>query len=155
MNEILNFSLKRIIKEPRPELSFKSGYGMPSDHSQFMFYYAFTIIYTVVKKQKFKSTIISPLISLAISISSFVVAIGRVYVGVHTIEQIVCGSIIGLIFGLFWIALGEKKIFPLFQYLETLPISEWLYLRDSNHVHNPWEFEYQLYKSSKRSIKMN
>lgn len=128
---------------------------MPSDHSQFMFYYAIIIIYTVFKKQKFKSVYITPLISVVISLSSFFVAIGRVYVGVHTIEQIVCGSILGLVFGIFWLILGEKRIFPQFQYLETLPISEWLYLRDSDHVSNFWEFEYQLYKSSKRSRKTN
>jgi len=36
VGEILNSFLKSLIKQARPEASYKPGYGMPSDHAQFM-----------------------------------------------------------------------------------------------------------------------
>jgi dolichyldiphosphatase len=41
INEIINYSLKRIIKEPRPtELLGDGTFGMPSSHSQFVCFWA-------------------------------------------------------------------------------------------------------------------
>lgn len=37
---ILNSIVKNFTRQPRPALSPRSGYGMPSDHAQFMFFFA-------------------------------------------------------------------------------------------------------------------
>lgn len=41
---VLSDVLKAIIKEPRPEGSYKDGYGMPSNHTQLTFYYITVIL---------------------------------------------------------------------------------------------------------------
>lgn len=45
LSSLSNAILKRILKHPRPLHSSKGGYGMPSDHAQFMF---FLVTYTTL-----------------------------------------------------------------------------------------------------------
>lgn len=49
VNEVINMILKHIIKEERPAAreSLYSEYGMPSSHSQFMWFFTTYIIYFI------------------------------------------------------------------------------------------------------------
>lgn len=142
----MNMALKRIIKEPRPLGSFKSGYGMPSDHSQFVFYYALILTFSIWSRHKLKTRYIPIGLSMLLFISSCLVAYGRVHVGVHTYEQIFYGSFIGITFGVGWISLGALATSKLlFARLEDSYIAKWFYLRDATHISHPWEFEYLMY----------
>jgi dolichyldiphosphatase len=51
--EALNFALKRLIKEERPaRLGVGKGYGMPSSHAQFAFFWAIAVgLFLVVRHQ--------------------------------------------------------------------------------------------------------
>ena len=99
LNSGLNKLLKNIIKEPRPkkqifkfleEFHGSDIYGMPSGHAQSV---AFTIIYSYLTIQSDFTTIIFLFIGL-------LTLYQRYKYGRHTINQLIAGFIIGLIFGM-------------------------------------------------------
>lgn len=88
-NAILNNIIKLIICEPRPKMYFFLDYGMPSGHSQniwFMIAYCFNNIKNIYFK----------LFSLLFGI---VATIQRVKVKRHTWKQVIIGGLIGVILG--------------------------------------------------------
>lgn len=88
LNELLNAALKHLIAQERPARASqksecaraRSGYGMPSSHTQFMSYFtSFALMYSGV-----------PLLGTLILIgATLLVAIGRVYLGYHSILQVI------------------------------------------------------------------
>ena len=100
LNIILNFLLKGLIQQPRPQedrrlfnLEILSGkrigydrYGMPSGHAQTSFYS--TIFICLVLKDS--------LISLVYIFISFLTFYQRIKFNNHTLEQVMAGSFIGL-----------------------------------------------------------
>lgn len=107
MNEIFNNVIKNIIKQPRP-VSFgasfqndtiRSGYGMPSAHSQFMgfcFTYNSLKIYTSWKNLNFLEKCI---FSGALALLSFCVCFSRVYLHYHNLDQVIVGFSVGALTG--------------------------------------------------------
>jgi membrane-associated phospholipid phosphatase len=87
-----------------PSQKISKSFGMPSGHSQnAWFLFGFMLLYLInnYKKEKNDTTSqiwfgvkISVLFIIALSVS-----ISRVYVNCHTIQQIIIGSMIGLILG--------------------------------------------------------
>jgi len=98
-NIILNFILKGIIRQPRPEedkrlfnLELLSGkrigydrYGMPSGHAQVVFY-STAFVYLVLK---------NVWISLLYLFISLITFYQRIKYKNHTLEQVVAGSFVG------------------------------------------------------------
>jgi len=112
INYILNGLLKTTFKEVRPsggiplydgeEEKYKNEhkYGMPSDHAQLVFF-ALTYIYLV------KHSIYTLILELSIALLT---CFQRWKYRRHTIEQIVIGSIIGIIMGGLSFSLTKKYI---------------------------------------------
>ena len=108
LNDILNRILKRIIRDPRPSLfqhtetgkfdtlTFIAGkWGMPSGHAQHIFYcigYLLQSGYTTINK----IDIIPVLLLLSVA-----TLYQRWIYHYHTILQLVVGSIVGFLFGVF------------------------------------------------------
>ena len=122
---IVNESLKRLIREPRPPGSHREGFGMPSDHSQFCaFWTAYFIVYLVGKggiRRSFKigCTAVNMTLSLMVMYS-------RVFLGVHSSPQVLCGAVVGTIMGLGW-GIMANKIFSGKGYLKVGELS-WSYI---------------------------
>jgi dolichyldiphosphatase len=93
--------VKNIWKQPRPAGSFLSSYGMPSDHSMFMFFIAsYLILYLAsVPKLQRSSFTISTVTLIA---SSMLVCVSRLFLDVHTVEQVLVGIAMGSFLGSFW-----------------------------------------------------
>jgi dolichyldiphosphatase len=90
LNEVVNFGLKRLLKEERPAGAPKVGFdshGMPSAHSQFMgFFLSFAICMFVVRV---RVNIFLKLIAAACSlILSTLVCYSRIELGFHTVPQV-------------------------------------------------------------------
>ena len=111
--------LKGVWKESRPTGSFLSSYGLPSDHSQIMF---FTSIYLLsYMREKMNLQLWSLLLStLCLASLSVGVACSRLYLGVHSMKQVVVGGLLGVFIGRFWyiltvqILLRSKRLSRLF-----------------------------------------
>lgn len=80
MDQALNSVLKNIIKQPRPQ-DLTYGYGMPSAHAQFAGLFAMSWKHGWI-------------LSIGVCVS-------RVYLQYHTVEQVLVGALIGVLWGLF------------------------------------------------------
>ena len=105
LSTVINEVLKAIIKQQRPLLSHRKGYGMPSDHAQFMFF-LFVVARNMLKDKRFRPGF-ARVVSSVLFIASVLVMISRIYLGVHTLSQVFIGALIGFIFGAIWTKLFE------------------------------------------------
>ena len=106
-NEGINFALKRTLKQPRPagisiDVDLGKGYGMPSSHSQFAWFFCIFWFYYI---RSYKTHWLVQLIVLK---SALLVSISRVYLGYHTVEQIVVGGVLGSMIALGWILVYRR-----------------------------------------------
>jgi dolichyldiphosphatase len=76
LNQLVNMILKNYIAQPRPA---HTGYGMPSSHAQFMFFYL-----------TFNPSFMNLLLAVLTCFS-------RVHDGYHTVEQIIVGAFVGFV----------------------------------------------------------
>lgn len=116
LNDLLNRILKRLIREPRPSLfqhnakgefdtlTFIAGkWGMPSGHAQHIFYcmgYLFQSGYMTINKVN-----IMPLLTLL----SVATLYQRWIYHYHTIHQLIVGSIVGFLFGVFSVYVSKNQ----------------------------------------------
>ncbi|AJS08700.1 Cax4p [Saccharomyces cerevisiae YJM1388] len=143
MNEIFNNVIKNIIKQPRP-VSFgasfqndtiRSGYGMPSAHSQFMgfcFTYNSLKIYTSWKNLNFLEKCI---FSGALALLSFCVCFSRVYLHYHNLDQVIVGFSVGALTGsLYFFIVGIIRELGLINWFLKLRIVRLFYMTDSYNL---------------------
>ena len=97
MASIVNLMVKYIVKRPRPDvvaLIVERGYSFPSGHSMLamaVFGYIAYVIYKTMKNKGLK--LILGFLSCLIGV---LIALSRVYLGVHYFSDIVCGLVLGL-----------------------------------------------------------
>lgn len=117
--EALNFALKRLIKEDRPQRMNGKGYGMPSSHAQFVSYFAVSLALFLV----FRHRPLEPgrckrnhtpmrlperlLWSVLACAMAAAVAWSRIYLNYHTEKQVVVGCAAGTASALAWFATTE------------------------------------------------
>ncbi|EXA50529.1 dolichyldiphosphatase [Fusarium oxysporum f. sp. raphani 54005] len=115
--EVLNFALKRLIKEERPRRIHGKGYGMPSSHAQFVAFWSVSLALFLLVRHKpphvhqvrAESGLHRPwsvLERVAVSVAGAAIAAAtawsRVYLNYHTPKQVVVGSVAGVISALGW-----------------------------------------------------
>ncbi|GAM26010.1 hypothetical protein SAMD00019534_091850, partial [Acytostelium subglobosum LB1] len=146
VSEAINYVLKKSIKEGRPthiQQLRKKSYGMPSDHAQFMFFFALLVTMFMVKNKTkickhIKRVLIVVLFTLALA-----VAYSRVHLGYHTDRQVAYGSVIGMTLAMIWYGVTEYIFVPfIFPLLADSPIGRYFYLRDTTLIPNLMQFEY-------------
>ncbi|OUM61644.1 hypothetical protein PIROE2DRAFT_45030 [Piromyces sp. E2] len=144
LNEVLNTIIKNIIKEPRPEKAAISGYGMPSSHSQFMFFFATYCILYMFLKLKMKNNIWKYLLSVILICIASTVAFSRYYLYYHSAKQVLTGITLGIISGTCWFYIVNSIIRPRwFRPILEHPISRFLLLQDSENIDNVFVWEYE------------
>ncbi|RMZ90136.1 hypothetical protein DV736_g2641, partial [Chaetothyriales sp. CBS 134916] len=109
--EVLNWSLKRLIREERPRRGVVGkGYGMPSSHSQFVaFFSLYLTLFLLLRHQTGSVTSSSPStfaerlgLSLLALVCALSVAASRVYLNYHTPRQVWVGFAVGLFCAVAW-----------------------------------------------------
>ena len=144
LNEVLNYMLKNTIREPRPLHPLNThhehipAWGMPSDHSQFIaFFAAYVTCYCRGSRE-------GAVWITAAWVGSVVVIFSRVYLGYHTVRQVVVGAAVGAIVGMAWYALTFVYLRPAcFARITTTPAARCLRVRDCSGVHDIVDEEYQ------------
>eukprot|EP01084_Bolivina_argentea_P253008 424881_1 len=121
-NEILNGILKWMIQQPRPfwvisklkniSLKWEQCYSFPSGHSQFSAAYITAIL-----------ILFGNYIPLSLKITLIIVplcaGLSRIYLGVHGIECVICGWIIGVLFSC-TMCFVFPSLFTFFQSIHTI-----------------------------------
>ena len=150
LNALICSIVKKIIRQPRPEGSNKSGFGMPSNHAQFMFFFA-AYIYLLVStgRWKFSKKSSGTLLQVSVFLLSIFVAISRYHLGVHSLAQLLVGAFIGILFANMWQWVAMYVIRPLYPLIERWSVSKYLYIRDIGSIDNSLLFEYNAYKTAK------
>jgi dolichyldiphosphatase len=66
-----------------------------------------------------------------------------VYLHYHTVEQVLVGAVIGVLLGTGAFAAQKKWLEPLFPAIEESWLGRWFYFKDSAHLPNVLQFEYE------------
>lgn len=142
---LLNSALKRVFREPRPAFSAKRGYGMPSDHAQAMFF-VLTYLWLLFRTRVSVRGWIRGSVLLATGSLGVIVAYSRVYLGVHTVSQVIAGSLVGCVFGFLYFQVGDLLIRPVYSKIEEWKLSQFFLLKDSGPIDNVLRFEWSTSK---------
>ncbi|KAH9479346.1 Putative dolichyldiphosphatase [Psilocybe cubensis] len=134
--ELLNWIIKRIIKQERPIESIGNGYGFPSSHSQYMAYFASFLIAHLYSRHRFSSTgskivdfIWRMVVYAALLGWAGLVAYSRYYLGYHSAHQIIWGLAIGFVLG--------STVYILSEAIPTRYPNSWLGRLKASILDNP------------------
>jgi dolichyldiphosphatase len=151
--EAVNFALKRLIKEERPRRIHldSKGYGMPSSHAQFAFFWATALsLFLMVRhrprrpagqskntktQQQSASQSLSVAERAATSLLALVVACmiawSRIYLGYHTPKQVLVGCAAGTVTAFAWFGVTYVvRQVGLLAWALDIPLARWLRFRD-------------------------
>ncbi|KAI1424404.1 phosphatidic acid phosphatase type 2/haloperoxidase [Xylaria sp. FL1777] len=141
--EVLNFALKRLIKEERPPRMNGKGYGMPSSHAQFVTFFAVSMALFLLfrhqppgperrKRNHNPMTMLERAFwSAAGLLGALTVAWSRLYLNYHTEKQVLVGCSAGSAIAITWFVVTSilRRIGLVTWVVET-PIAKWLRVRD-------------------------
>nr|XP_033335866.1 dolichyldiphosphatase 1-like [Megalopta genalis] len=159
INDFINFVLKHTICQARPmrrDVVFVE-YGMPSMHAQFMWFFAaYTTLFICIRLHHNNNSTVSERFwriatVVACILASLLVTYSRVYLLYHSISQVLYGALIGIILGVVWFIIMHVVFIPIFPYIVSWRISEYLLLRDTTLIPNILWFEYTNIRTEARA----
>jgi len=143
VNYITNVALKKYIAEPRPKARsvLFEEYGMPSSHSQFMWFCSsYIVLFTLFR---LTNTVIWKSVSIFFCIScSILMSYSRVYLQYHTVSQVFWGGVVGATGAIIWFLVTQFVFTPLYPIVERWKIAEYFMIRDTSTIPNILWFEY-------------
>lgn len=161
LNDVVNRILKHWIKEPRPIIRYhmfkENGYGMPSSHSQFIWFFTvYTTLFILIRLHHMNNNApleraVRILVLITCWALAFLVSISRIYLVYHTWPQVFVGSAIGTLLGGLWFCFTHFTLTPLFPCIVTWKISEFFLLRDTTLIPNILWFEYTVTRQESRA----
>eukprot|EP00894_Picocystis_sp_ML_P000671 jgi/Pico_ML_1/51188/g2265.t1 len=103
LNEAVSMTIKKLVRQPRPSgcqaLDVCHSFGFPSSHASLMFFLAGYAWMRVRNTKMSRSEAFTMLLSWPAAI---LVGWSRVYLGYHTLDQVVAGAFLGAFQGLLW-----------------------------------------------------
>uniref|UniRef100_A0AC11EAY5 Dolichyldiphosphatase 1 n=1 Tax=Ovis aries TaxID=9940 RepID=A0AC11EAY5_SHEEP len=161
LNEGVNWLIKHVIQEPRPcggpHTAVGTKYGMPSSHSQFMWFfsiYSFLFLYLRMHQTnnaRFLDLLWRHVLSLGLLTVAFLVSYSRVYLLYHTWGQVLYGGIAGGLMAVAWFVFTQEVLTPLFPRIAAWPVSEFFLIRDTSLIPNVLWFEYTVTRAEARN----
>ncbi|CCH45627.1 Dolichyldiphosphatase [Wickerhamomyces ciferrii] len=160
VNDIINNIVKNIIKEERPlaidgfqSNGLRSGYGMPSAHSQFMGFFAIFFTLKIWLNWKDLTCIRKILGTLGVYILGSLVAFSRVYLYYHSYKQVAVGVLLGTAIGApYFLVTSIARSLGLIDWIISWKIVNLFWVKDST-FHSPLTLkeEYQLWEQIKEN----
>lgn len=130
IEEALARALKHLLQHPRPAtcalLHMCHSHGMPSSHTSMMFCWTALALCSAYRQSRSQQSgkqgggpaaiarLLTALELLAYISLSVGVAVSRVYLGYHSIDQVAAGAALGVVFGVAW-ALVMHVLQPLYR----------------------------------------
>ncbi|XP_065857144.1 lipid phosphate phosphatase gamma [Euphorbia lathyris] len=154
--QFISETIKKSVQQARPEtcilLEMCDSHGWPSSHSQYMFFFAtyFTLL-------TFKGIALTEVKNKwAASFLPWVLAVltmySRVYLGYHTVGQVYAGAIMGTLLGSLWFWFVNYRLFYIFPMIEESAFGRMFYVKDTSHIKNVLEFEYENARKARREM---
>nr|XP_054365431.1 dolichyldiphosphatase 1 isoform X2 [Mirounga angustirostris] len=148
---------RSVLSLPGPHMAVGTKYGMPSSHSQFMWFfsvYSFLFLYLRMHQTnnaRFLDLLWRHVLSLGLLTAAFLVSYSRVYLLYHTWSQVLYGGIAGSLMAVAWFAFTQEVLTPLFPRIAAWPISEFFLIRDTSLIPNVLWFEYTVTRAEARN----
>eukprot|EP00899_Mesostigma_viride_P012541 jgi/Mesvir1/21288/Mv21681-RA.1 len=140
-------TLKKALRHPRPitcaAVDACNSHGMPSIHTGLMCFFTFYTMLFLVKRAHLPLRWSLAWSFLILWPTSAMVGTSRIYLGYHSLEQVLCGFALGSLVSLIWWVVTEKVLVPIFPAIESWSICRYLLIKDSSHVPGVVEFEYK------------
>ncbi|CAM9499145.1 unnamed protein product [Ascophyllum nodosum] len=145
----INKVLKTWFAQARPAGCINTGFGMPSNHTQYMFFFATfaalflwcRVSYPLVSKLGLTSALLGWAAGTTI-FHSTCASIDRMRLKCHTLNQVVVGAAVGSGTGALWYLLYAKVLIHLLPSVARWRISRALYVKDYSKVPNVLAFEH-------------
>ncbi|KAG6491739.1 lipid phosphate phosphatase gamma-like [Zingiber officinale] len=158
LSQLLNELIKSSIQQSRPSamcaiLEVCDSHGWPSSHSQYMFFFAsyFTLL-CLLNGAGFSSPRSRRLLGLLPWPAALLTLYSRVYLGYHTIAQVIAGATLGLALGAGWFWIVNNMLVEYFPAIEESVAGRFLYLKDSSHIPNVLQFEYNNVRAARKKL---
>ncbi|RUS79083.1 hypothetical protein EGW08_013136 [Elysia chlorotica] len=158
VNEAVNWIVKHAVKEARPmrgRQNLNTEYGMPSSHSQFMWffssYFAVFLLLRLYRNHSIIDDLWKYVCALLGILAAILVSWSRVYLMYHTVGQVAVGAVLGIFLSAPWFCFVHFLLTPVFPILSSSPLGELLMLRDSTLIPHVLWFEYTCSRSEARS----
>uniref|UniRef100_A0A5K1DAX7 Phosphatidic acid phosphatase type 2/haloperoxidase domain-containing protein n=2 Tax=Nymphaea colorata TaxID=210225 RepID=A0A5K1DAX7_9MAGN len=154
LSHLSNDFVKDSVKQSRPHtceaLEFCDSHGWPSSHSNYMFFFA---VYLTLLRLRCRP--ISKC-DLAVALGSWTLAFltmfSRVYLGYHTVGQVVAGAGLGIVLGGTWFWIVNSVIAGCFPAIEESAIGRFFYIKDTSHIRNVLKFEYENARAARKAF---
>ncbi|XP_074586360.1 lipid phosphate phosphatase gamma-like [Curcuma longa] len=158
LSQFLNELIKSSIQQSRPSamcavLEVCDSHGWPSSHSQYMFFFAsyFTLL-CLLNGAGFSSLRSRRLLALLPWPAALLTLYSRVYLGYHTIAQVIAGATLGMALGAGWFWIVNTMLVEYFPAIEESAAGRFLYLKDSSHIPNVLQFEYNNARAARKKL---
>ncbi|GAU97520.1 hypothetical protein RvY_08801 [Ramazzottius varieornatus] len=153
----MNMVLKRSLGHLRPCTNRKhygSNYAMPSNHSQFAwFFITYLILFVLFRlrpspvppKSRWMESLETgwkALVIFGALVAGCAVSFSRAYLHYHSSSQVLLGSSIGIVLGTVWYLIVGSYLIPLFPVIASWRVCEALLIRDTTLIPNIFLFEY-------------
>lgn len=156
ISQFINEVIKKSVQQARPEtcalLEMCDSHGWPSSHSQYMFFFA--VYFTLLS---YKGIVLLTgkyrwIASFAWWLLAVLTMHSRVYLGYHTVAQVFAGATLGIILGAVWFWVVNSVLFRYFPVIEESEFGRWFYIKDTSHIHNVLEFEYEKARAARKDM---
>ena len=147
--------IKELAHEARPltceALEMCDSNGWPSSHSQYMCFFSIYVTLLATRRLHFGDELRRVFIALLPWPFALTVMYSRVYLGYHTVSQILAGGTLGCLLGAAWYFLMDIVVSPWFPWLEDTAICRYLRIKDSSHIPDVIGFEYRNSREARRT----
>ncbi|GKV12258.1 hypothetical protein SLEP1_g23429 [Rubroshorea leprosula] len=157
ISQFVNDLIKKSVQQARPEtcalLETCDSHGWPSSHSQYMFFFAVYITLLTAKgiggiwKVKSKWAFLFLPWSMAL-----LTMYSRVYLGYHTIAQVLAGAALGAFLGWVWFWVVNSVLFSYFPMIEESVFGRMFYVKDTSHIPDVFKFEYDNARAARKNM---
>lgn len=83
---------------------------------------------------------------------AFLTMYSRVYLGYHTVAQVLAGTGLGVFLGAAWFWIVNNLLFPFYPVIEESAFGRWFYVKDTSHIPNVLKFEYDQARAFRKKI---
>ena len=76
----------------------------------------------------------------------------RVYLGYHTLPQVLAGTALGVFLGAAWFWVVSNVLSPYFPVIEESAFGRRFYVKDTSHIQNVLKFEYDTARAERAKM---